>query len=265
MSVRLLHQFLRRGVAVDARQRGVGHQITALGRGLENAFHQVVEDAVVLLLGRQQRQVHAMPFDGVADGALQPAGGELAFDQIILRARLHGLDGHGFVVGIAGGDDGKPRRFGLAAGKCWPARRHPAPKHPAGRHRKLLPSSTASPALQIGRRGNLGGQIPRLAEHVADRTGKPGIVLDEQNLQSLLRHSHPPGRPRSGRRQNTSGTMLKLAGSRGGCKLFEEWTVAVNPAPQASCRFSTRGRDVACRAALSTQCRAFTSKLTVAR
>ncbi len=46
-----------------------------------------------------------MPLDRVTDRTLQPAGRELAFHQIILRAGLHGFDRNRFVIGIARRDD----------------------------------------------------------------------------------------------------------------------------------------------------------------
>ena len=100
-----LDQFFGRGIAINPRQRGVGHQVAPLGRGLEDAFHQVVEDAVVFLLGLQQRHVHAVALDGIADGAFEPGGSELALDQVILRPGMDRFEGDNLIIRIADRDD----------------------------------------------------------------------------------------------------------------------------------------------------------------
>ena len=93
-----LLQFRRRDVAVDARQRGVGHEIMPVRRRLKNAFHQVIENAVIFFFRRHGSHVDAMAFDGVSDGPLEPSGRELAFDEIILRAGVNGFDRKSFIV-----------------------------------------------------------------------------------------------------------------------------------------------------------------------
>ena len=104
-----LDQFFGGRIAINPRQGGVGHQVAPLGCGLENAFHQVVEDAVVLLLGLEQGHVHPVPLDGIADRAFQPGRRELALHQVILRPRMHRFQGHDLIVGIPDRDDGKLR------------------------------------------------------------------------------------------------------------------------------------------------------------
>ena len=54
---------------------------------------------------------------------------------------------------------------------------------------KVFACSSDKPALQVGRRPHFGGKIPGLAQHLAHVAGKPGVMLDEQDLQWLLRHN----------------------------------------------------------------------------
>ena len=62
----ILHQFFRGVIAVNTSQSSVGHHIFSIGSGLKNTFHQVVEHAVVLLLGFEQRAIHPPALDSVA-------------------------------------------------------------------------------------------------------------------------------------------------------------------------------------------------------
>ena len=58
------HQFHRRVVAVNARQRDVRQQIMAVRRRAENAFHQMVEHAVVIFLFLDQRDAFLLARHG---------------------------------------------------------------------------------------------------------------------------------------------------------------------------------------------------------
>ncbi len=73
----------------------------------------MVETPVVFFRGGLEREIRAMPLDGVANGPLEPASRQLPLHQIVLRPRLHGLNRHRFVIRVAGGNDRQPRRFGL--------------------------------------------------------------------------------------------------------------------------------------------------------
>ena len=70
MSRSEVDQLLRRVEAVDARQRRIGVEVTAFGRGAEDALDRVVEQAVVAALGFAQRLVASSRSRDVLDDAL---------------------------------------------------------------------------------------------------------------------------------------------------------------------------------------------------
>ena len=110
------HQFFRVRVTVDARDRGIGQQITSVRRRLKNPFHQMIEDAVILFLRAHQRQISLMPLDGVPDGTQQPGGVDVALDEIILRARVNRLHRDGFIIHRTQHDHRHERRRFLKEG-----------------------------------------------------------------------------------------------------------------------------------------------------
>ncbi|MEZ4434416.1 MAG: hypothetical protein R3F65_18595 [bacterium] len=54
----------------------------------------------------------ALALDGIEDGALEAAGVAVAFDEVVLRARLHGAEAEGFVFDAGEHDDGDVGRVG---------------------------------------------------------------------------------------------------------------------------------------------------------
>ena len=92
------HQLHRRVVTVDARERHVGQQIMTVRRGAENAFHQMVEEAVVILLFIDKRDAFLLPRHRAMDGVPQRGRRQLLAPEIILRAAVNGLGQKGFVL-----------------------------------------------------------------------------------------------------------------------------------------------------------------------
>ena len=177
-----LDQFFGRRVAIDPRQGGVGHQVASLGCGLEYAFHQVVEDAVVLLLGFEQGHVHAVPLDGIADRAFQPGRRELALDQVILRSRMHGFECDDLIIA-------SPAAMMGSCGACGFDQENVG-QPGAIRHTDIEEDGVEcvclqlrQAAAQVRRRPRFGGQIPGLAQHLAHVAGERGVMLNEQDLQ----------------------------------------------------------------------------------
>lgn len=72
--------------------------------------------------------LHALAFDGVANGARQPAKLELALDETVLRTLLQGLRGQRFVI-----------------------HPHEQDQRRAGRHRAHLPHGSQSLGIRQGR------------------------------------------------------------------------------------------------------------------
>ncbi len=105
------HQFRRRFVTVDARQRHVRQQVMAVGRRAEDAFHKMVEYAVVIVLFLDQSDALLLPFHGAANGAPQPARLNLILRQIILRARANRFGCEPFIVRRAENDYRNARRL----------------------------------------------------------------------------------------------------------------------------------------------------------
>jgi hypothetical protein len=80
-------------------------EVMAVGRGAENAFDEMVEDAVVIVLFLDQREALLLALHRAADGAPHAARIEFFLRQIILRARPHRLGGEPLIVRRAKNDD----------------------------------------------------------------------------------------------------------------------------------------------------------------
>ena len=92
------HQFHRRVVTVNVRQRHVRQQIMAVGRRAENAFDEMVKNAVVIVLFLDQREPLVLALNRAADGAPQAGGVEVFPGDIILRAIADDFGGEDFIV-----------------------------------------------------------------------------------------------------------------------------------------------------------------------
>jgi hypothetical protein len=87
------HQFHRRVVTVNARQRDVRQLVMPVRGGAENALHEVVEQAVIIFLLLEQGGLLVLAFHGAADDRFQRAFAELFLGKILLGAgpdHLHG-------------------------------------------------------------------------------------------------------------------------------------------------------------------------------
>ncbi len=178
----------------------------------------MVEHTVIFFLRCQQGGIHAIPLDGVADRTFQPAGCDLAFDKVILRSGLNGFQCHGFVVRISGYYNRQPRRFGPDQGNVGQsgAIRHANVEHD---QIEIVGRQHRQGVLQVRRGSQVNREVAGLAQHFADDPGEARVVFNQQNLQTVLRHSSHrqavknwPDAPQSG----ADFTMTALLCSRKG-------------------------------------------------
>ena len=137
--------------------------------------------SVIFFLRLLQGAVHALALDGVADRTLQPAGGKLVLDEVILGARMHRLDGDGFVVGFAGDDDGQPG--GLRPDEKNVGQTRPVGNGDIAHHDiKAIATQGLDSGSQIHRRRKVGRQIARRPDHLAESLDEARIMLNQQNF-----------------------------------------------------------------------------------
>src|ERR1017187_80300 len=135
----------------------------------------------------EQRQVHAVPLDSIADRAFEPRGSELALDQVVLRSRMHHFEGNELIVRVADNDDGKLRRLRFDQGDvAQPGAIRHADIQQHRIETALLQRRQAG--AQVRRRPHFSREITGLTQHLAHITGEPGVMLNQQKPQYLLRH-----------------------------------------------------------------------------
>jgi hypothetical protein len=181
------HQFIDGSKAVDAGESAVGADVFAVRAGLKDAFDGVFKNAAIFFFGLQEGGFGTFALDGVANGAKEKAVGDFAFDEVVLGAFVHGLEGE-FFVGLAAQDDdgdvmGRMLKFGKTA--------------EAGAFRKgnIKENNVRGEGLKPGQSG--GGCFnpfqfergaPIFLEHFPDDAGVFGNVLDQENLNGNETH-----------------------------------------------------------------------------
>ena len=65
---------------------------------MRDVGEKLVLEFKLLLAGDFQRAQQSLPFDCIAEGALQLLAGDVAFDQVVLNALVDGIDGQRLVV-----------------------------------------------------------------------------------------------------------------------------------------------------------------------
>jgi hypothetical protein len=108
-----LEQFVLGLVAQHAHERGVRRHELAVGRGLEHAGRDVLEQLAVALLGGLQREQRVRALRGVAQHALDELRRELLAAEEVERTALYGLVAELFLVLADEHHDGHVGRLGL--------------------------------------------------------------------------------------------------------------------------------------------------------
>src|ERR1019366_1525784 len=143
------HQLHRRVVTVNPRQRDVRQQVVAADRGAENAFHQMIEDAVVIIFLLDQRQPVLLAGDGTMNGMAQHRGGQLFASKIFLRAAENRLGQKRVVLAWPDDQHRQARRLGGQRSDLK-ERGSVGVRHLEHQRVKLLVATIASPASAVG-------------------------------------------------------------------------------------------------------------------
>ena len=180
------HQFHRRVVAVNPRQRDVGQQVVATDRGAENALHQMIEDAVVIVFLLDQREMFLLAGDGAMNRVAQRRGGELFAAQIFLRAAEHRLGQVGRVLAGADHQHRQPRRLRGERGDL---------KQGGGIRLRHLEEERVEIVgghhRQAGVRRRLDGDVhrrQRRAHQFTDAAGGIRVAAHQQNFAGIMFH-----------------------------------------------------------------------------
>ena len=167
------------------RQRTIHPQETAAGVLEENAVGQVVEQRVEQVAFLGQQFLGALALDRVPHRVDEQPVVHLPLDQIILRAQLHGLHGHAFVIEAAQHDDRHLGRGGVRALECV----QPKAVRQGHVEQHEVDAAGGQP-FEAGRQpvrvDQFEGRVWGVGEVQADQAHITGIVLDEEHVASRV-------------------------------------------------------------------------------
>ena len=156
-------------------------------RRAENAFDQVVEEAVVIFLLLDQRDALLLACDGAMDGVAQRGRRELLAAEVLLRAAEHGLGEKGLV--LAGADDQHRELRRLGGEQSDLDQRGGVDHRDVEQHGvKIVRREHRQPGVRGRLNGHVHG-VRRVEQQFAEVARGIRVAADQQNFEQLVFHA----------------------------------------------------------------------------